>query len=148
VIDLRRLRESHRRFLAQHRAAVSEELHRAAQEGVAEVQRNPGFKPRSGALQRATQGKVIRTRSGGIVRLRNPLRHAGPIDKGSPPHVILPRRAKVLRFTNAAGAVVFTRRVNHPGNRAFHFLSRARDQAGQRFHTRMTRRMVAIARRF
>ena len=38
-------------------------------------------------------------------------------DEGTRPHVIVPKRAKVLRFTTTAG-VVFTKRVNHPGQKA------------------------------
>lgn len=38
-------------------------------------------------------------------------------DRGSRPHVILPRRARVLRF-ESGGMTVFARRVNHPGTRA------------------------------
>lgn len=45
---------------------------------------------------------------------------------GSPPHVIRPRRRKALRFTQN-GQVRFARRVNHPGNRGTHFLTRALD---------------------
>jgi hypothetical protein len=43
---------------------------------------------------------------------------------GTQPHVIRPRRRKALRFI-AGGQVVFATRVNHPGTRGSHFLSRA-----------------------
>lgn len=38
------------------------------------------------------------------------------LDEGVKPHVIRPRRAKVLRFV-VGGKVVFARRVMHPGTR-------------------------------
>lgn len=38
-------------------------------------------------------------------------------DLGTRPHLILPRRRKVLKFT-VGGSVVFARRVNHPGTKA------------------------------
>ena len=38
-------------------------------------------------------------------------------DEGTRPHVIRPKRAKVLRFTTSAG-VVFAKKVNHPGQKA------------------------------
>lgn len=44
---------------------------------------------------------------------------------GTPPHVILPRNQKVLRFPAAGGGavgVVFARRVNHPGTEGSKFL--------------------------
>ncbi|WP_405759431.1 hypothetical protein OG234_13145 [Streptomyces sp. NBC_01420] len=43
---------------------------------------------------------------------------------GTRPHVIVPRRAKALRFT-VGGDVVFARRVRHPGTRPNDFLGRA-----------------------
>lgn len=43
---------------------------------------------------------------------------------GTRPHIIVPRRAKALRFI-VGGDVVFTRRVRHPGTRANNFLGRA-----------------------
>jgi hypothetical protein len=45
---------------------------------------------------------------------------------GTPPHVIRPRRRKVLRFLSG-GRVVYARHVNHPGSRGTHFLTRALD---------------------
>ncbi|HEU4544358.1 MAG TPA: hypothetical protein VFR23_24720 [Jiangellaceae bacterium] len=147
MIDLRRLNESHRRFLAKHKAAVSTELHRSAQAGLAEVLRNPGFTPRTGALQRATDAKILRTRTRSIVRLRNAKPYAAPIDKGSRPHVIRARRG-VLRFTSSSGALVYRRQVNHPGNKPYRFLERASSKAGESFGRGMAQRMTAIARQF
>jgi len=40
---------------------------------------------------------------------------------GAPPHVIVPRRRRALRFV-AGGQVVFARRVRHPGNPGNDFL--------------------------
>jgi hypothetical protein len=49
-------------------------------------------------------------------------RYARYIESGTRPHVIVPRRARVLRF-EIGGRVVFARRVNHPGYRGSRFLS-------------------------
>jgi hypothetical protein len=147
VIDLRSVKEAHRRFLAHHDALLSQELRRAAEVGVVEVQRNPQFKPRTGALQKATQGKVIRRRNGSVVRLQNRKAYAAPIDKGAKPHVIRARRKKALRFVGRGG-VVFRRSVNHPGNKPYRFLSRARDAASDSFGERMRAGMARIARAF
>ncbi|MGX1514042.1 hypothetical protein [Streptomyces collinus] len=43
---------------------------------------------------------------------------------GTKPHIIVPRRAKALRF-EAGGSVVFAKRVRHPGTKANNFLARA-----------------------
>lgn len=45
--------------------------------------------------------------------------------EGTPPHVIRPNRMKVLRFPGRGGAIVFARKVNHPGTNGSHFLTRA-----------------------
>jgi hypothetical protein len=37
------------------------------------------------------------------------------LDKGTRPHVILPRNAKVLVFQGSGGGTVFASKVNHPG---------------------------------
>lgn len=46
------------------------------------------------------------------------------VHEGTGPHVIVPRRAKVLRFNTARG-VVFARKVYHPGTRAQPWLREA-----------------------
>jgi hypothetical protein len=148
VIDLNKVRVSHRRFLAEHNAAVATELRLSAERGVQHVQERPGFKPRSGDLQRETDFRIIRRRNGSVVRLVNPKKYAGPIDKGSPPHPISARRKRALAFIGKGGGIIFRRRVNHPGNRAYHFLSSATIAAGRTFELGMAQRMRAIARSF
>lgn len=44
---------------------------------------------------------------------------------GTPPHVIVPRRRRALRFVSRGGRVVFARRVTHPGSAGSYFLTRA-----------------------
>jgi hypothetical protein len=56
---------------------------------------------------------------------------------GSLPHVIRPKRAKVLRFKRG-GKYVFARRVNHPGTTRDNFLYRAELKANT-----ARRRMIA-----
>ncbi len=147
MIDLRSVQLAHRRFLAKHEAAVLTELQDARDFGVDYVQKNPGFKRRTGALQDATTGQVIRTRNRGIVRLLNRKPYAAAIDKGARPHVIRARSAKALRFMGKGG-VVFRRSVNHPGNKPYRFLSRATNAAGRSFFQQMNARMKTIARSF
>jgi hypothetical protein len=43
--------------------------------------------------------------------------------EGTRPHVIRPKNAKVLRFVNKRGDVVFARSVNHPGTRPNRYLA-------------------------
>lgn len=63
------------------------------------------------------------------------------LESGTRPHVIRPRRKKMLRFAASAGGrrlsgaprrgadVVFARRVNHPGTKAYPFLGPAAREA-------------------
>jgi HK97 gp10 family phage protein len=46
------------------------------------------------------------------------------VEKGTQPHVIVPRRASVLRFPTKTG-VVYTTKVNHPGTKANPFMEKA-----------------------
>lgn len=43
------------------------------------------------------------------------------LERGSRPHLIVPRRASALRFT-VGGRVIFARSVNHPGTRPYNIL--------------------------
>lgn len=51
------------------------------------------------------------------------------LEFGSPPHVIVARRARVLRLRDEGGDVIFRRRVRHPGNRAYAMMRLARAMA-------------------
>lgn len=48
-------------------------------------------------------------------------RYAAPVEFGTRPHDIRPRRRKVLKFS-AGGRVVFTQHVRHPGTKAQPFM--------------------------
>jgi len=49
--------------------------------------------------------------------------------EGTDPHEIRPRRRKALRWVTSGGAVVFARRVRHPGTVGSKFLTKALDAA-------------------
>lgn len=57
--------------------------------------------------------------------------HSLILEKGSRPHIIVPRRASVLRF-EVGGRVVFAKRVHHPGTQAYHILLTGSRRAGRR----------------
>jgi hypothetical protein len=55
------------------------------------------------------------------------------LQKGTRPHLIVPRRAKVLHFYwDKVGREVFLPRVNHPGTRANPFLTIAAERVAAR----------------
>lgn len=60
----------------------------------------------------------------GSVTVGSDLEYAAAVNDGTRPHVIRPRRAKVLRFS-VGGQVVFARLVNHPGTKGTKFLDKA-----------------------
>ena len=137
------------RFCAAHNAMIDRACTYAAGMGVAHVYSYPQFKPQTGALQRATSYKILRSSSGRIVRLRNRKKYAAAIDSGARAHLILPRRAKVLAFYSAkAGRMIFTRRVNHPGNRPYKFLYRAHRAAYRLAGQELAKGMAKAARKF
>lgn len=56
------------------------------------------------------------------VGLRNVVEYATAVHDGTGPHVIVPKRAKVLAFT-VGGKKVFTKKVNHPGSKGTPFFT-------------------------
>lgn len=55
---------------------------------------------------------------------------------GTPAHIIVPKRAKVLRF-EINGEVIWTKEVHHPGTKPNDFLGRARERAEREFIPRL-----------
>lgn len=147
IVNLRDLHRAHERVLARTDTALAEAQVEAGQHAVEHVRHFPGFKPRTGNLQKRTGYRTVRTSNGRLLTVFNGARYAGPIDKGSPPHIIRARRGRALKFV-VGGRVVFRRQVNHPGNRPYRFLQRATLAAGSLFERTMVAKMSAVARRF
>ena len=145
MFDMRRLHDAHERFIAENEAMLEGELYDAGNVAVAEVAVHPQFTPRTGKLQKATSFRLVRGPGGRIVRIANNAPYAGPIEHGSRPHKIAAKSTKTLRFYTKNG-IVFRRAVNHPGNRAYHFLSRAVGVAGETAGHRILAGMQRIAR--
>lgn len=66
--------------------------------------------------------------------------HARWVIQGARPHLILPRRKKVLRWA-AGGEFVFAKRVRHPGYRGDDYLTAAAAQAPKLFKQNLDRLM-------
>ncbi len=144
IINLDDIRRAHQKVINGTAAAVIVELADAGKFAVDYVKTNPTFTPRTGNLQAKTKWVPYRGRS---VLIQNRARYANPIEHGSKPHVIRPRRAKALRFV-VKGKVVFARKVNHPGNRPYRFLRAAAVVAGARLFHGIEGRMHKIAAAF
>ena len=149
-LDLDGLKRSHSRFYTRHQVALYEQLNSAEKHGLDYAERYPRFTPRSPhGLREANEGQVVRTRSGGIVRLKNRKPHAAAIDQGARPHDIFPKRGNRLVFFWAKkNTWVRAKRVKHPGNKPYRFLFGATQAAGRFFGKRMDERMIRIARAF
>jgi len=65
---------------------------------------------------------IVERRRGYIMRVDAP--YAAAVEFGSRPHVIMPRRARALRFY-IGGREVFARYVRHPGTRATYVVRRS-----------------------
>lgn len=69
---------------------------------------------------------------GGVILVRFRRRYAYFVDQGTRPHVIRPKRGKVLAFYwNKVGADVVLKSVNHPGYKGNRFLSGSVHAAGE-----------------
>ena len=148
ISNLDELERQHDRFLAENERAIADALGIAGLFAIEHVQQHPEFKPHTGNLQKKTQAKVVRTSGGRLLRITNTAAYAGAIDGGAKPHVIVPRKAKLLRFVGRDGRTVFTRRVNHPGNKPYRFLYYATDAANRVFRADIERRLTDLAARF
>lgn len=146
-INIGSLKAKHRRGKAMIAAATLKAAEEAAQDALLRSKQSPRFKPRTGALLAATTARAVRLKSGAKVTLKNAKKYAAAIDQGAKPHVIVPRRAKLLRFLSG-GHIVFARRVNHPGNQAYRFLYRATLTGYRMLARRLEARLASVARKF
>lgn len=67
-----------------------------------------------GKTKRLRNGLTVDVGPGGITG-RSDQPYAEYVIKGTRPHEIVPRRAKVLAFEGSGGEMVFTKRARHPG---------------------------------
>jgi hypothetical protein len=105
----------HARFRAVEKAPAGM-LRDLAIRAVAEQKR--GAPVKTGNLRRTIHLGSVTTRSATTVASA---KYAPAVEFGTRPHIIRPRRAKVLRFA-AGGRVVFTKLVRHPGTKPQPFM--------------------------
>lgn len=152
-IDVAALRREHTVFLH----SLVKELDAGAEETGAfiknQVTNHSGFKHATGKLARATETKLIRTRRGNILRVKNPAKYALAQEHGSGTHagrgryIIRAKNGGALRFVKN-GRVFVRRSVMHPGVPATHFLYRAVMSAESHEFRFLENRMSLLARRF
>lgn len=147
-LNLGTLRQEHDRFLQAHSAMVERTLEEAGDVVQANVWEHPGFKPHTHETQEATTTKVVRTKGGKILRVKNSKARARYLEEGTQPHWIFPHKKRFLRFRTRDGRWVSTKAVKHPGTKPYWFLRNA-TQAGHRSAERLlVLGMQRIARDF
>ena len=148
VVDISGVLRAHKSFERDHERMLEQVMNFGEAMVLREVRTNPGFQPRTGALQRATKVRTIRTRRGRLLRVSNPKRYARAIDGGARPHVIVARPGKKLAFRGRDGNMVFRKRVNHPGNRAYRFLRNPVGTTFVRLQPQLKSGMARVAANF
>lgn len=133
-------------FLALNERELATSLESTGRVAVRYVFQFPRFKPRSGKTQKATKARVIRTAGGRLLRLTNTAKHAGALESGAKPHDITGN--PWLVFKGRDGQWRRVRRVKHPGNKPYRFMSSAHQAGNAYFKGDMIRRMTALASRF
>jgi len=126
------------------RAGMRRAVARGVVEGAAEARARHMFKNRTGALERSIQGKVTGSRAGaptrrskqvsddsqdfgaleahwGVIEAKMP--YASFVEDGTRPHVIVPKKARLLHWEEPQGDHHFALRVKHPGTRPLPFMS-------------------------
>jgi hypothetical protein len=123
MLDLGRMRQAHKRFLVAHDRMVTLELENAAKGGVQWSKDHPGFQDVTGKTRAATEGLVLKTRRGHVMRLRNKLKTALWMDKGTRSHPITAKRKPLLKFYwHKMGRWHSAESVRHPGTRPYQFV--------------------------
>jgi len=75
----------------------------------------------TGRLVASIHSRHLRDSRGQFVRVGSNVSYALMHHEGTRPHVIVPSRAKMLRFSSG-GRTIYTRKVMHPGTRANRYL--------------------------
>ena len=118
VEGLKELQESFKKFPQ----IADSELQRATKDAGKEILRTEVKEAphKTGALQRSIKWNYRPI----VTEVYPTVDYAIPVHDGSKPHLIRPSRAKVLRFKTKSGKIVYTKLVNHPGNKPNKFVER------------------------
>ena len=119
-IDARQLETQVQPFLRSRLASLTRRIANQARQDVPVLTGNLGRSIREDEIVAAGPLKL----EGGVTAHAD---YAAAVHEGSRPHVIVPRRASVLRF-EVGGRTVFARRVQHPGTKPRPFLRNAAER--------------------
>lgn len=131
-INVAAVKKHHAALMRDLKVALDKQSEHAAEEAKLHVWQAGNFKHRTRNLARSTETRIVRSKNGRIIRVKNKATYATIVEKGSKPHTIQARRKKFLRFV-VNGQVVFRRKVRHPGTRPTWFLKKATKHAFMQF---------------
>ena len=104
------------------RGVVGRDLDKRATRVMMAAKAQAGYK--TGRLRADISKQWMPSRPGRLtIRVGSGVRHALVHHEGARPHVIRAKNAKMLRYINRDGHVVFAQSVNHPGHRANQYLT-------------------------
>ena len=90
-------------------------------QNAAKKKRIGSFKNQTGDLRRSIARRVEGAHRGIVF---TDMKYAPYVEFGTKPHVIRPKTKKMLAF-RVGGKMVFARKVNHPGTRAYNYMKDA-----------------------
>lgn len=121
----------------------------AAKEGAEEGRRAATWKDRTGEARRTITSKLVKDVFGQAeADIIAPLFYHPYLDAGTRPHEILPVRARYLRFIASDGALVFTKRVMHPGTRGDGFAGKMYLKAERVLRAELEKAVARVAERW
>jgi phage gpG-like protein len=88
----------------------------------AKAMREGRFVNRTGTLRRSIIKRVESPKRGVV---GTDVKYAPYVEFGTRPHIIRPKRAKVLAFKDKHGRMIFARQVNHPGSKPYPYMEPA-----------------------
>jgi hypothetical protein len=133
-------RRAARRFLLQAGQLTVGDMRRVMRERFGRLGvRYPGRGPPTGA----TGASVSATQGTGFVDIGPNTPYAPFVDTGTRPHIIRPRRARMLRFPTPGGGpgFVLAREVHHPGFGGHFFIERTARRVEPKLH-RLAARII------
>ncbi len=97
---------------------------KAAIEGAQYAKKVGAFQDRTGKLRDRIYPKYMSGNANGSKwMIISPAKYSVFIEQGTKRHYIKPKDKSVLRWVNPGGGVVFSKIVNHPGNRPYKFMA-------------------------
>ena len=148
MFNLEAIKRQNDAFMRALEMTVDRTLVRVAGVEVGKMKAAPPYTNRSGALSRSVGFRILKRGRGRRVVFTAKAPHATYLEHGTPPHMIMARGKKALRFySRRAGKVVFAKFVKHPGTKPTHFLSRTRDRAAATAMVTLNTEISALAKR-